>query len=195
MSTVSSREKLIEAAKKLLWQQGYESTSPRDIMSESGVGQGSLYHHFEGKRDLAAAALDAVADELIASAEAVLGQHGSPLDGVLAWLSAPRDALKGCRLGRHATEAAVVSDDVLRRPVARYFKAIEKTLRARLANAVHEGELPHGTDPDQLAAMLVSVVQGGYLVARVLHDPERQTDAIRAAIALLDAQRTNTRRR
>ena len=47
----SKRDKLIEATKSLLWEVGYESMSPKTILKRSGAGQGSLYHHFEGKKD------------------------------------------------------------------------------------------------------------------------------------------------
>jgi len=58
------REDLLKAAKKLLWERGYEATSPRDIQEASGAGQGSFYHHFNGKLDLAATALEEVSAEM-----------------------------------------------------------------------------------------------------------------------------------
>ena len=41
----------------LLSERGLEATSPTMIFKRSGVGQGSMYHHFEGKNDLALAAI------------------------------------------------------------------------------------------------------------------------------------------
>lgn len=52
-----SREKLISAMCALLSERGLEATSPTMIFKRSGVGQGSMYHHFEGKNDLALAAI------------------------------------------------------------------------------------------------------------------------------------------
>ena len=57
---MSSREQLTEAMAELLWERGYAATSPRDVMSRAGVGQGSMYHHFSGKHELAVEALSAV---------------------------------------------------------------------------------------------------------------------------------------
>ena len=57
-----TREKILRATKDLLWERGFEAMSPRDVMSRSG-GQGSLYHHFTGKLDLACAALAEMAAE------------------------------------------------------------------------------------------------------------------------------------
>ena len=52
-----SKEKLISAMCTLLSERGLEATSPTMIFKRSGVGQGSMYHHFEGKNDLALAAI------------------------------------------------------------------------------------------------------------------------------------------
>ena len=52
-----SREKLVSAMCALLSERGLEATSPTMIFKRSGVGQGSMYHHFEGKNDLALAAI------------------------------------------------------------------------------------------------------------------------------------------
>lgn len=53
-----SREKLIAATCALLAERGFEATSPTMILKRSGVGHGSMYHYFEGKEDLAVAAMD-----------------------------------------------------------------------------------------------------------------------------------------
>ena len=53
-----SKQKLLAAASALLSERGYEATSPQMILQRAGVGQGSMYHHFDGKEDLA---VDAIA--------------------------------------------------------------------------------------------------------------------------------------
>lgn len=189
--TQTTRESLILAARELLWERGYESTSPKAIMSAAGVGQGSFYHHFPSKRDLAAAAFEETADELIASLAAVFDEEKPALRRVEDWLSAPRDALAGCKLGRLALERSVLEDDVLRRPLVRYFKAAEKALRAALAEAKSEGQLLPGIDPDYLATTLLTVVQGSYVVSRAHRDADKLSEAVRGALALLDNSKTS----
>lgn len=53
MSGIDTAGKLIEATQELLWERGYVGTSPRAIQQRAGAGQGSMYHHFGGKPDLA----------------------------------------------------------------------------------------------------------------------------------------------
>ncbi len=52
MSKRSSRNtkgRIIEAAWKLFYRQGYDDTTVEEIIEESGTSRGSFYHYFEGK--------------------------------------------------------------------------------------------------------------------------------------------------
>ena len=44
-----SKQKLVAAACALLAERGFEATSPQMVQQRSGVGHGSMYHHFPGK--------------------------------------------------------------------------------------------------------------------------------------------------
>ena len=48
----NTRGRIISAAWKLFYQQGYENTTIEDIVFESGTSKGSFYHYFEGKEAL-----------------------------------------------------------------------------------------------------------------------------------------------
>ncbi len=45
----NTKGKIISAAWKLFYQQGYEDTTVEDIIELSGTSRGSFYHYFEGK--------------------------------------------------------------------------------------------------------------------------------------------------
>ena len=52
MSKKSSRNtkgKIVNAAWKLFYEQGYDDTTIEEIIDESGTSKGSFYHYFEGK--------------------------------------------------------------------------------------------------------------------------------------------------
>jgi TetR/AcrR family transcriptional regulator, transcriptional repressor for nem operon len=183
---MDTRQQLIEAAKSLLWERGFEGMSPRSVLDRSGAGQGSLYHHFAGKQALAAAALDETAGEFCARLERQIDASRPPLERVRDWLKAPRDALRGCRLGRMAAELAI-REEPLRRPVARYFARLETLLTAALAEAIAIGDLPRQLHSRDLAAALSAMVQGGYVLARTRNDAAEMQRATRGALALLDA--------
>ena len=48
-SAQNMRGKLVAAAWKLFYEQGYDNTTVEDIIAESGASKGSFYHYFDGK--------------------------------------------------------------------------------------------------------------------------------------------------
>ena len=182
----TTREHLVAAAKELLWERGYEATSPRAILERSGAGQGSLYHHFASKADLAAAALQEVADEMCKKNDPILHSDKPALERIREYLLMPREELRGCRIGR-MTQEQVIAQDNLRDPVVAYFTYVEQELAEVLAQAQQEGTLRESVNTADLAATIIAIVQGGYVLARAFQDPERMHQAIRGALALIDS--------
>ena len=185
MCAVSTRDRLVEATRELLWERGYVGTSPRAVLDRSGVGQGSLYHHFPGKAALALAAVERSAAELRAAAATELDAPGTAVQRVTRWLERERDVLRGCPIGRLTQDPDVVADDDLRRPVAQTLAAVTDQVAAVLAEGRARGELVPSADPDELAAALVAVLQGGYVLARAAGSAEPAARAVRGALALL----------
>lgn len=190
----SKREDLVAATKDLLWEVGYEAMSPRKILDASGAGQGSLYHHFSGKRAIAATALAEVGAEMREAFGRIVRDDLPPLDRVRRFLTEKRDGLKGCRLGRLANEAAI-ADDVLRRPIARFFGHVEAALAEALTEAKIRGEISKAVDTGALAIALVAVVQGGYGLSRIHRDGGHMRQACAGALAMLDAVTVGAKRR
>lgn len=48
-NTRNTKGRIIQAAWKLFYQQGYDDTTVEEIISASGTSRGSFYHYFEGK--------------------------------------------------------------------------------------------------------------------------------------------------
>ncbi len=49
MKRADTKGKIVSAAWKLFYEQGYEDTTVEDIITASGTSKGSFYHYFEGK--------------------------------------------------------------------------------------------------------------------------------------------------
>lgn len=183
---MDSRELLVDAMSELMWERGYADTSPREVRNRSGVGQGSMYHHFPAKRDLALAALERnVADLLPAASE--LDGPGGPMARIEAYLMRPRDALKGCKVGRMTQDPQVREDPVLLAPVARAFAQVHVSWVKVLGEAIAARELRDDLDPGRLACTLMAVLQGGYVLAIAQQDPGPFDDARAGALDLLRA--------
>src|SRR5438045_339726 len=123
----NTREHLVAATKELLWERGYEATSPRAILERSGAGQGSLYHHFNSKAQLAVAALQEVAEEMCEKYDAILHSDKPALERIRDFLTMPRTELRGCRFGR-MTQEQVTTHDTLRDPLVFFFTYLDREL-------------------------------------------------------------------
>jgi TetR/AcrR family transcriptional regulator, transcriptional repressor for nem operon len=181
------RDAIVQAAKTLLWDKGYESMSPRAILDASGAGQGSLYHHFRSKRQLATIALAEVSADLTATADAIFAADTPPMERLRAYLLLDRNGLKGCRLGRLANEADVLATPDLRAPIAGYFARLGTLVEAAVSEAQAEGALDDALDAATVAAVIVAVVQGGFLLSRAGQDAGAIDRATRGAWSLLSA--------
>lgn len=187
---MSKKEALTQATADLLWERGYTGTSPAMILERAHAGQGSMYHHFSGKAELAIAAMTHMSDQLRSSTEEALAGEESAIARVNAFLDLERDPLAGCRMGRLAQDHDVVADASLRAPMADYFTWLGERLSAVLADGVRTGEVRPGTDPGVMASLIIAAVQGGYVLARAHQDPaafHRAIDGAKQVVAALAA--------
>ncbi len=182
----TTRKHLIEATKELLWERGYEAMSPRAVLERSGAGQGSLYHHFSGKAELVSTALDEIGEDMHANNRVYLHSDKPALQRIRDFLTMPRDALRGCRLGK-MTQEPMIAQDGLREPIAAYFTELKQDLIGVLEEARQEGTLREDLNLPELAATIIAIVQGGYVLARASQDPEQMQQAIRGILALIDS--------
>ncbi len=182
---MDTRERLIDSTRELLWERGYVGTSPKAIQERAGAGQGSMYHHFHGKPDLALAAISRSAGELRARAEAGFAGPGTVAERVTAYLRRERDVMKGCPVGRLTQDPDVMADPDLRGPVGETFAWLTSRLAGLLAEGRANGELDAGLDPEATAAALVAVLQGGYVLARAADSADVFSLAVDGALGLL----------
>ena len=185
----SRREPILDAAKSLLWEVGYDSMSPQRVLEKSGAGKGSLYHHFDGKADLARAALDDMTQEMCDHFDEVFARVPSPLGALRAYLAQERAGQKGCRLGRLAYES-IIAEETLRAPLARYFDHVLAGVTQTIRAAIAAGEVRADIPAKDIAAVIIASIQGGYALSRIHNDPAYIEKATRGALFMLNALTT-----
>jgi TetR/AcrR family transcriptional repressor of nem operon len=181
---VGKREDIIEATKALLWENGYEATSPRDIQEKSQSGQGSFYHHFPSKQALALIAIQEVVDERISDFDKAMALTTSFRERLFTYVAQNRKPLLGCRVGRLVWDSAV-KDEALRAPLEQYFGHLETRLVAILEDEAASGKVMLKMPARQIALVILSVVQGSFTVSRAMKR-SRAADARTALLAFLE---------
>ena len=84
-NTRNTKGRIVAAAWKLFYEQGYEETTVEDIIFESETSKGSFYHYFDGK-DALLSSLSVLFDERY---EELMQQEHGDMDciGLLCWLN------------------------------------------------------------------------------------------------------------
>lgn len=77
-----TKSRIVTAAWKLFYQQGYENTTIDDILEEAHVSRGSFYHYFESKDNLPAS-LGYLFDEKYEELSRTMGPDLSPIDKLI----------------------------------------------------------------------------------------------------------------
>src|SRR5271167_569310 len=174
---------------RLLRDQGYSATGRAQLLAESGVSNGSLYHHFPGgMEELAEAALEASGQAVADSLSQALDGAPNAAQGVIRFLDVAEgpvgeEGCPGCPIAPTALESPIISPR-LRAAAARCFDQWEGLIAARLrADGWPEGSVA-GT-----ASAALALIEGALLLARVSGRGSPLVHAKRAAVSLLGPPR------
>jgi TetR/AcrR family transcriptional repressor of lmrAB and yxaGH operons len=180
-----SRAELVRTMARLLRDQGYTATGRAQLLAESGVSNGSLYHYFPGgMEELAEAALAASGEGVADALREALGSASSTAIGICRFLDMAEgppggDACPGCPVAPTALESPIVSPR-LRAAAARCFDLWEALIAARLRDDAWPEDSVQET-----ASALLALVEGALLLARVSSKGSHLASAKRATLALL----------
>jgi TetR/AcrR family transcriptional regulator, transcriptional repressor for nem operon len=183
MSAPDTRTRLVLKAMRLFQEKGFGSTSVADVLHASRCNSGSLYHFFPGKQDLLLAVLDlyhaGIRSMLL---EPAWRGVDDPIERVFALLGRYRQSLidtectYGCPIGSLALELHEPDLPVRERLAANFtawIGAIEECLQAA-------GErLPANCDRRELAAFVLTSMEGGVMQARTYRQIESFDGAVR----------------
>ena len=182
---MNARQSLVQSAQELLWERGYVGMSPKAIQERAGAGQGSMYHHFKGKSDLATEAIQQSTASFRKGADKWLSASGTPLERIRGYMLRSRQVLKGCQIGKLTQDPEIAANLDLRGPIDETFEWLQLRLSSILAEGQQSGEISTNLDATDVAATLISVIQGGYVLASAAASPKPFHRAIRGVLSLL----------
>jgi TetR/AcrR family transcriptional regulator, transcriptional repressor for nem operon len=185
---MDSRRKIVDSAKQMFWRHGYSTTSPKQVMADSGVGQGSYYHHFPSKTQLGREVVDENGRDLVDAVRAAIAALPTGREQVVAFLRSADDALAGCKIGGFAYDAGMLAEPSLREALGGAFDRLTSVVEEAIRQGQRDGSLSSTLDPAPTATALVAVVEGAFVLARATGRQRSADDAAAGAIALLDGR-------
>ena len=180
---------VLDAAVLCFWKQGYEATSIRDLVAETGVTAASLYNAFGDKRALYQKALDHYIEASVADRIRRCGML-PPRQAIEAFFEDivkrslnDRDR-KGCMLVNAALDMAP-HDPAFRRIVADVLVGIEAFFLACIRAGQADGTVTRSLPAETLSRNLLGVLMGIRVLARVRPERALLEDVATPALALL----------
>jgi AcrR family transcriptional regulator len=191
----ATRQRIVSAAADLVYARGVSNTSLDDVIEASGTGKSQLYHYFEDKDALIEAVVAEQVERVLAVHRPLLHRFES-MRGLTRWRDAvvagtrTKGPQNGCPLGSLAAELADRSEP-MRARLAGGFAEWESLLTDGLGRMRDKGELAPDVDPAELAAAVMTALQGGLLLAQTAHDTAPLEIALDMALSHVRARTTS----
>lgn len=169
-------QRLLEQGMAMLLQRGYNDLGVAALLEATQIPKGSFYHHFSSKEDFALQVIDLYMNEVHKGLDHFLGDKSvPPLKRVRGFFEGTVQKYRGegylgCLLGGLGQELSGVSE-TFRRKVEECFNAIAGRIAVVLQEAIDDGDLAKGTDPQKMAELLVNCWEGAALRMRLRRDP------------------------
>jgi TetR/AcrR family transcriptional regulator, lmrAB and yxaGH operons repressor len=185
----TTKDRMLQAAAKLLQTRGYFGTGLNDVLAESGAPRGSLYFHFPGgKGQLALEATRAAVDEVTLSTADIIANAETPGAALRTISERIAELMRTTNYERSCPISPLVNDgaddlpallDLCREAFGVWMGLMEEML------------LKAGLPADRakaLALLAQTVFQGGAIVSRAQQDERALLEATEEVARLVDKE-------
>jgi TetR/AcrR family transcriptional regulator, lmrAB and yxaGH operons repressor len=184
-----ARQRMVQAAKQLIRERGYNATAFSDVLELSGAPRGSVYHHFpHGKPQLAMEAAEAHAQEQVELLDALAEQAETPGQLIEAYLGRGRESMvasgygRGCGIAPLVTEGAAEEIPEIAETGRHAFSVMIDALASHFVVLGAERAAAH-----TLAEAVVTGAEGVMIVSRALRSPAPYDAMLAALLGQADA--------
>ena len=190
-----TRQRLLDTAIQLIWEQSYGAVSVDDICERAGARKGSFYHFFPSKSDLAIAATEENWENRRLELDRIFSAQTPPLERLEKYCDSVYERQRqkmrefgrvcGCPFTSLGCELSTQDEGIRKKTlqiVERYCKYFSSTLR----DAIQEGLIPE-QDCDARARELYGCVIGTLLEAKISNNLEAVRRLKPAIFRLIEA--------
>jgi len=184
-----TKDRMLQAATRLLQTRGYFGTGLNDVLAESGAPRGSLYFHFPGgKGQLALEATRAAIDEVTLATAQTIAESETPGAALRAISRRIADLMRTTDYERSCPISPLIYDGANDLPaLLDLCREAFDTWMALMEEMLHEAGLPPAR-AKTLSLLAQTVFQGGAIVSRTHHDDQMLLGAIDEVARLIDKE-------
>ncbi|SEM42783.1 DNA-binding transcriptional regulator, AcrR family [Chryseobacterium taichungense] len=168
----NTKQLIIEKTATVFNVKGYAGTSINDVMSATGLSKGCIYGNFENKDEIAlnvfdynfARVTEHMKERILATEDAI--------ERLLVYPQTYKNYFRypylqaGCPILNTATEA----DDTHPLLRARAQKALDlwkTSIENQIKRGIERNEIKADTDPAEIAVVMISIIEGAFMQAKV----------------------------
>ena len=193
-----TRERLLAAAESLILAKGYAGMSLDELLSETKLTKGAFFHHFRGKAELARAVVERYAENdyalFLEFSDRADRLSDAPLERVYIFLRLFEDYLDGlggpfpgCIFASYTYERQQFGPE-MQNYIRQSLDAWVVLCEAKLAALIAAQPPAEDVTARQLAELIASVIEGGFIMANAYGDAtwvQRQIAEYRRYLRLL----------
>lgn len=178
---LATKEKILDAANKLVMAYGYGGTTVDEVIAAAGITKGAFFHHFKSKEALARELVSryvrtdtTLLDEIIQLAEQ---KTSDPVQQLLAIVGRYIELLEidphpdGCLYASYCYESGLMEEETLK-PVQDAVLYWRKRMAEKIGVALAHKPPRVAVDANALADYFLSTFEGGFVLARTLKQPQ-----------------------
>lgn len=164
-TTDCTRQKLLQAAFAEIYRKGFQAASLSQILAETSLTKGALYHYFPDKKSLGLAVIEEVVRPYMTAMFQPLAETKHPLATMQLMLATkaaenePEIVALGCPLNNLMQEMSPV-DETFRLHLNAIFQDWVAVLRDALSRGIKSGEVRRDVDASETAFFIVSALEG-----------------------------------
>lgn len=172
---ISAREKILEVAEQLIVQLGTNGFSYQHIADMVGIRKASIHHHFPTKTDLILELGTAKANFFFVRMNQIMISRNGVIEKLNQYFGLfEENFIHGCGgsigfFGMLGAELGSQDDRVAER-VRSFFAENVSRLSVMIAEGMNEGALRRVGDPDTVATVIFSALEGAMIIVRASGD-------------------------
>ena len=173
---VNSRDRILKSAFQEMHQHGYQGMRIDQVLKNTDLKKGALYHHFSSKQVLAYAVLEELVQKRITELWIdPLKNMTNPIEDIYTLCLSVGDVwqddffYKGCPLNNLAQEMSPI-DEGFRERILKFFQHWQMSFSEALQKGQEQGLVDKTINADNSALFILSSIEGAFGMAKIHQD-------------------------